>query len=278
MKQLPPDGIASTRLLSEDAVSLAFYQQPSRERTFVFQHGLGGDYQQCLEAFPDSEHWGIASLECRAHGSSDAGDLTQISIERYANDLIAVMQAQLAAPVAIGGISMGAAIALRIAAIRPDLVSALVLVRPAWALAAAPANMQPNRLVGELIEQYPRAEALERFKDTDTYTSLEQTSPDNLASLMSFFDRTDAQQFARVLQAIANDGPNIDDKLLDDWSIPTLVMATPDDLIHPPELAESLAKRLCVDSVVQLPAKYNNKPAYLQALREHLRLFLESTM
>ena len=43
----------------------------------------------------------------------------------------------------VGGISMGAAIALRIAALRPDLVSALVLARPAWLDANGPENIQP---------------------------------------------------------------------------------------------------------------------------------------
>ncbi|TGP68130.1 alpha/beta fold hydrolase, partial [bacterium M00.F.Ca.ET.227.01.1.1] len=62
-----------------------------------------------------------------------------------------------------GGISMGAAIALHLAARHPDRVSGLVLVRPAWTFDVAPQNMQPYVEVAELIRRLPLAEARAAF-------------------------------------------------------------------------------------------------------------------
>ncbi|WP_367118867.1 alpha/beta fold hydrolase, partial [Mesorhizobium sp.] len=50
-----------------------------------------------------------------------------------------------------GGISMGAAIVMRLACRHPDRVAGLLLVRPAWIFGSAPANMRPNAEVAGLI-------------------------------------------------------------------------------------------------------------------------------
>jgi len=179
-------------------------------------------------------------------------------------------------PIVLGGISMGAALSLRIAATRPDLVRALILARPAWVLNCAPLNMQPNLLVGELLTRHSADEARQMFCSTPIYAQLQRSAPDNLASLLSFFDRPDANQFGHVLCAISNDGPGIDESLLHNWQTPTLVLATPDDLVHPVELADELADKLNAGPVVQRPAKHNNKALYVQEFRQHLTDFLNT--
>ena len=67
-----------------------------------------------------------------------------------------------------GGISMGAAIALRLAVKRPDLVGALVLSRPAWLFAPAPDNMRPIALVAELLRKHAVPIAREMFERSET--------------------------------------------------------------------------------------------------------------
>jgi pimeloyl-ACP methyl ester carboxylesterase len=259
-----------------ETVSLALHQQEGKPVGCLFQHGLGADYRQCLEVIPESLSYGFACLDCRAHGASDYGDPSQFSLAAFANDLVQVIEQQMEPPIALGGISMGAALSLRIAARRPDLVRALILARPAWALNAAPSNMQPNLLVGELLTRHSVDEAREIFSNTKTYSQLQRSAPDNLASLLSFFDRPDAAAFGHVLCAISNDGPGIDESLLHNWQTPTVVLATPDDHVHPIELADELAEALNAGPVIQLPAKHNNKAAYQHEFRQQLTDFLDT--
>lgn len=121
----------------------------------VFLHGLCGDAGQTSEAFPTEPGYRRVTIEARGHGRSQSGGLDRLSIETFANDVAAYVEANLDVPVIIGGISMGAAISLRLAVKRPDLVRALVLARPAWLTASAPENMIPNAEVGPLLTHLP---------------------------------------------------------------------------------------------------------------------------
>ena len=130
----------------------------------VFQHGLCGDCGQTAQVFPTSAGFRRVTLECRGHGASDCGPLERLSIAQFTDDLAAVIEAEALVPCVVGGISMGAAVALRLAVTRPDLVRALVLARPAWLVGDAPQNMAPNALVGDLLRRFAPAEAAQRFE------------------------------------------------------------------------------------------------------------------
>jgi pimeloyl-ACP methyl ester carboxylesterase len=68
----------------------------------------------------------------------------ELSITTFTNDLTSWIGPHESSPVVLGGTSMGAAIALRLAVLHPELIRALVLARPAWIDENAPPNMQPT--------------------------------------------------------------------------------------------------------------------------------------
>ncbi len=113
-------------------------------KTFVFQHGLCGTAAQPAEVFPLDIGWRCVTLECRGHGLSESGDRDKFSLAQFADDTSAYIDSLNVGPALVGGISMGAAIAMRIALTRPELVSGLVIVRPAWIDRSAPDNLSPN--------------------------------------------------------------------------------------------------------------------------------------
>ena len=158
-------------------------------RPIVFQHGLGGDATQPADVFPVSSGWAALTLECRGHGQSEAGSPQAFSIATFAADVIATIEAAGGGPMPVGGISIGAAIALRIAALRPDLVSALVLARPAWLDANGPENMQPNMFVGELLRDFAPDDAAKLLEKSSLADRLASEAPDNLVALRGFFSR-----------------------------------------------------------------------------------------
>ncbi len=211
-------------------------------------------------------------LECPGHGASDPSP--QPSIAGFADDVAALIET-LSGPVVLGGISMGAAIACRLAVIRPDLVRALVLVRPAWVTEAAPANMAPNAEAGALLSRLPADQARAAFAKGATARRLAEEAPDNLASLTGFFDRAPQDATVRLLTAISADGPGIAPADLRALNLPALICATAEDAIHPAAHAEALAALIPQARLAHLPPKGRDKPAHMAALAAATTRFLK---
>jgi pimeloyl-ACP methyl ester carboxylesterase len=106
----------------------------------LWQHGLGATAAQPAEVFP--EGFTRITLLCRGHDGSDLGDPASLSIAQFGQDVLALMDHLGLQSVAMGGISLGAAIALRLAVTHPLRVRALILARPAWVDHPAPETMQ----------------------------------------------------------------------------------------------------------------------------------------
>jgi pimeloyl-ACP methyl ester carboxylesterase len=258
--------------IERDGLSLAAYESGGEGLPVVFQHGLCGDIAQVAEAFPDDAEFRLVGLECRGHGASEAGGV--FSTATFADDVIALIE-RIGKPVVLGGISMGAAIASRVAVLRPGLVRGLVLARPAWVVEAAPENMRPNAEVGALLSRLPPAEARAQFMAGETHATLERDAPDNLASLKSFFTRDPADITARLLRAISADGPGISEADLARMDVPTLILATDRDFIHPLAHAESLAHLIPNARLTEMTPKAVSKPGYISDFHSALRAFLK---
>ncbi|OLP46976.1 alpha/beta fold hydrolase [Rhizobium oryziradicis] len=240
----------------------------------VFQHGLGGDFAQVAQTFPNTLNMRRITLECRGHGGSTLGDVRPFSIAMFANDVLAAVDQLGIERFVAGGISMGAAIALHLAHFHKDRVSALLLVRPAWSFEAKPANMQPIRMIADLLQSYPIEEAKQRFSSSSIALALQQNAPDNLASLLGYFERDDATAFAEVLTDIASDGPGVSKAEAETLSIPTLIVGNQMDAIHPLSTAVELAATLPDAQFVEVAAKAADKALHFAQTQESITQFL----
>lgn len=263
------------RSLSRDGVDLAWYDSGGDGMPVLFQHGLCGDISQTIEAFPSDKRFRLLTLECRGHGQSGAGHPAAFGFRPFTDDLAALLDQLALGPIIVGGISMGAALATRLAVQRPDLVRALALVRPAWATAAAPANMGPNAEVGDLLSAMPPAQAEAAFKRGATAMRLEREAPDNLATLNGFFAREPVALTAALLQRISADGPGVSEGELYALQKPALVIGTDADAIHPWLLAERLASLIPDARLLRATPKAIDKTAYLSDLHRALSAFFE---
>jgi pimeloyl-ACP methyl ester carboxylesterase len=241
---------------------------------FVFQHGLCGDAFQTGEVFPTDVPFRCITLECRGHGRSEPGDTSAFSIATFSADVAAMIEAESLGPVVLGGISMGAAIALRLAVTRPDLVRALVLARPAWLLADAPDNMRPYAEVGDLLGRFPPEEARAHFDASQATPLLAREAPDNLATLRGFFERSPQTVTAALLSRIAADGPGVTVDEVAKLSVPALVIGTARDLLHPFSLAEQLAVLIPGAQLVEITPKATSRDRYVADFRAALHNFL----
>ena len=241
----------------------------------VFQHGLCGDIHQPYDVFPRSDRFRLITVECRGHGESEAGDPGQFSIATFAEDILAYLKSGDIAHFVVGGISMGAAIALRIACMNPQAVTGLILARPAWGMDSAPVNMRPNTLVGMLLEEFGSARGLEIFEGSSTAKHLAEVAPDNLASLRGFFTRKPESITEELLQRISTDGPGVTKMDIARLTMPILVIGHGRDAVHPLALAKDLAALLPTARLCEITPKALSKTQYATDFTAALNDFLE---
>lgn len=241
----------------------------------VFQHGLCGDAGQTAEVFAGGPGFRRITVEARGHGRSQTGRPDRLSIATFAEDIASYVERNLLPPVVVGGISMGAAIALRLAVTRPDLVKALIIARPAWLTQAGPDNMEPNAEVGRLLKELPPDAARNAFLGGPTAQRLAAEAPDNLASLVGFFSRAPSDDTANLLTAISSDGPGVTEEDVRRIAVPTLVIGHDRDAIHPLALALALADLIPAARFVQITPKAENRTHYVDDFRFAMGRFLQ---
>jgi pimeloyl-ACP methyl ester carboxylesterase len=236
----------------------------------IFQHGLGGDEAQVAEVFPDGQRIRRLTLECRGQGKSSLGNANELSIAQFADDVLAFADSLGVGRFVIGGISMGAAIALRIAIRHPERVIALILARPAWLWAAAPANMRPFIEVAS----YLRKRTVEDFETSATAHRLAREAPDNLASLKKFFSVKDREAIATLLATIAGDGPDVSEAEVRAIAVPTLIIGHKIDAVHPLKFAQKLTGMIAGSQFVEITPKATDKPRHVAEFRTNVAQFL----
>ncbi len=234
----------------------------------VFQHGLGADNAQCAEAFPPDAGLRRITLDCPARPSRP------FSIAGFAADVLAACDARGVRRFVAGGISMGAAIALRLAVHAPDRVLGLALVRPAWLWEAAPETLRAYAEVAAALRAHGPVAGRAAFASSATAAHLARAAPDNLASLLGFFDRADPAAVAGLLADIAGDGPGVTPAQAAALRVPTLVVGQARDEVHPLALARALADAIPGTTFAEVTPKGTDKARHLVELRSKLGTFL----
>lgn len=221
------------------------YRDVGRGIPVFFQHGLGGDLAQPFGLFTPPSGFRLIGFDARGHGETrPLGDPRKIAIATTADDLIALMD-HLGLPGAIvGGISMGAAVALNVGLRHPDRVLGLILSRPAWLDRPLPENTRVFPHIAQLILKHGARQGLERFRKTPDYLDMLRESPDCAQSLVLQFEGSRAEECVARLERIPHDAPSHDRA---EWRwirVPTLVLGNHQDPIHPWEFAEILARTI----------------------------------
>lgn len=241
----------------------------------LWQHGLGATQAQVAEVFPESPQLRRITLECRGHAGSELGASDGLSIRQFADDAVALLDHLRVDRAVVGGISLGAAIALRLAVRYPERVSALIIARPAWINEAAPENLRIYLDVAELLAQYGPGEGLERLQATERYRLVLQESPDNAASLRSFFDREPRSTVA-LLSRIPAQSPEVTREQISRLALPTLVIANEGDYVHSIATARALTELIPGAKLTIIPSKNFDRDAYVTAFEAALYEFLSA--
>ena len=232
------------------------YREQGAGTPFVFQHGLGSNTQQPFQIAATLRRVRLLGMDCRAHGDTfPLGPPAKISLSQSADDLLALLDELMIERAVIGGISMGAAIALTLVIRHSERALALVVSRPAWLDQPAPANLDQFSVIASLLRAYGPEKGLDEFRRSAAYRQLERDHPASAESLAGQFVEPRAVEAVVRLERIPNDVPTADRR---DWAriaVPTLVLGNSDDPIHPLAYAMQIADAIPGAAFAELTPK-----------------------
>ena len=211
---------------------------------FVFQHGLGGDVNQPFGLYRPAAGVRLISFDARGHGETrPLGDVDKLKIATLADDLIGLFDHLEIKQAVVGGISLGAAIAVSVALRYPDRVLGLVLVRPAWIDRPLPGERSP------LFDDRSPDSRIRARAGTGTVSHVARVFGDGtrIAGLLPV--RSSASLNIRGHRNAWRDWsawppirPCVDRAWYGNLKIPALILGNRQDPIHPWSLAQSLSE------------------------------------
>ena len=185
----------------------------------------------------------------------------------------------------LGGISMGAAVALSAALRYPRRCLGLVLSRPAWlngsmSPTAVAAYTKAARLLQD--ESSPQI-AVEKMERSDVYRRVAAASADAGKSLLGQINCVVSDPSIREaaiarLLSLPTGQRGLDLKSASAITVPTLIMATPNDPMHPLGFAEALAGAIPRASLIKLAPKEVNDGPHIAEVDLHAWRFLSSVI
>jgi pimeloyl-ACP methyl ester carboxylesterase len=254
------------------------YQEVGQGIPLILQHGLGGDVNQPLGIFPPPAGFRLCVFDCRAHGQTNPiGAEECICFDTFTDDLCAFQDHLRIKRCIVGGISMGAGLALALALHYPDRVSGLILSRPAWLNQPAPPNLAVYAQIVNLIREYGPEQGLACFVQTETYQTIARESPDAAQSLVGQFQNPHAEEALVRLERIPQDAPTRESlDVLRQIAVPTLVLGTRQDPVHPYAYALQLARAIPCALLREMTPKSVSKEQHTADFRQAVGAFLRS--
>jgi pimeloyl-ACP methyl ester carboxylesterase len=210
-------------------------------RVIVLLHGLlldAGINRQLARRL--AEHgYRVVLLDLLGHGASDKPPhATQHRMDRYAREVLALLDELGLDRAVVGGVSLGANVSLLLAVQAPQRVAALLIEMPVleWATPAAASLFVPMLLA----VSYGRW--LFRFV-TSLTRRLPRTGVDALDSVLNMLS-AEPEEIAAVLHGllVGPIAPEIERRRA--IRVPTLIIGHENDLIHPFSDAENLAQQI----------------------------------
>ena len=215
---------------------------------FLWGHALLGSMAQDLDAgvLAWRELTDIAQVirfDARGHGQSDCNGLPEdFAWDQQARNMWQVADAYTSGQLVLGGASMGCAAALHAACQRPEQVKGLVLVIPATAWESRVRMKRNYRFMANLVN-FTRALPFRLLGLIPPAKSDDNFQRVVLSVMARHLRKVKPQGVVGAMRGAAlSDLPPLD--TLENLTMPTLILAWPDDDTHPLAVAEQLHKTL----------------------------------
>lgn len=251
------------------------YEKIGAGEPFLFMHGLGADRRQTVSAFRSLDGVCVIAPDFPGHGGSHLNE-NDISFDSFSNLIIDLLDSLNMDSLHLGGLSMGSGVALNLALRFPERVKSLVLLRPSWLNTPCPVHLELVAKVGRWIEEYGVEAAHERLTDDLEFQKLNNANYLVAKGIEALLQRPQAVAGAKVLDGMWKSRPFNDLESLRSISQPSLVLQSPEDDLHPGQVADTIAKHLVETLEHSLPARYRLPVQYEEQLVSTVRNFLKT--
>jgi pimeloyl-ACP methyl ester carboxylesterase len=251
------------------------YLDQGKGPAFVFLHGLGASVIQAKELCIGMKGQRVISMDFRGHGKSKRfiteSDAQMKVFESDIQNLLAHLEIE---EFFLGGISLGAAISTRLALSQPEKIKKLVLIRPAWIHEKDSAHFEPLKLIHDLIQKYGLIAGRQYFRESSLFQKFLQTDPGYADSLLGQFSRPQADTSYALLKHIPEDRPFEDYKTLAQLTMPSLVIGSYDDPLHPFSYAQIYQTYLGNARLAKVSSKYRDPERHNREVSKLIHDFL----
>lgn len=238
-------------------------------------HGLGSDSSAMRDYLVGAVPAGVRVLapDLRAHGANPLiGEPDDFALDALADEVADALARQGdGSPVSIVGVSLGAALAARIARSGRFPLDRVALVRPAFTTEPLPPHLAVFPLLGRLLEEHPPARALERLRASGAWRAIAHESLAHARGLEAQFTQPLARERRiRLLEIPRNAGYPPGELRL---PAPSVVLASPRDPVHPLHVAEAWRDELGCRMLVS-PARDDGEARMFAWFQQQLGSFL----
>lgn len=239
-------------------------------------HGLTGTRAQplALLAGVDAQGFGVLAPDLRAHGDTPlVGPAEEFTPGRLAEDVTQLIRRRglESRRFCVLGISLGATVALELQRAGSLDVVGSIFVRPAHS-SEAPVHLQVNVLIAAYLRDDPST-ALERLLSSDQYRQVEAVSPSGAASLRNKVTSPGSAERLMRLEVGSRWTAFARAEQLQ-TTVPSLVIATRADPLHPLTVAQEWHARISTSSLVLIPSRDDDPEGSVAAARSAIQAFL----
>jgi pimeloyl-ACP methyl ester carboxylesterase len=220
--------------------------------SFIFQHGLTSNLEQVQGLLAGIKGIKLLSVDCPGHGASPLPKRVKPSFNFYVDQIINLMDELKVENAIWGGISMGSGIAMNATLRYPERVIGLVLIRPAWLDRGSPESLEILQDAAKSILKKDK----KAFTDQDDFLKILDILPKAADSILGVFESHQRPELPLVIENMVRDAPFDQINSLDNIDIPSLVIGSEDDPLHPFFMAEKIDQHLQNSKLVKIVSRY----------------------
>lgn len=236
----------------------------------VFLHGLGGSIKQIQNTYININGIQLILIDQQGHGQSSS-IIDFISFDNMANDIFDILDSINIQYFFLAGISMGAAVSLKMACLQPNRVKKLVLIRNAWI--NKPMKKRFITLY-DLTANYLQKRDLEGFLKDPLFLEIKNESKQASDSLINYFYDEASLKYYEKYHILPKTSPFNSLIELDSIICPTLILANHYDPIHLFEYSVLLKNTIQKSYFKEITSKDINKYKHKKELNLELFHFL----